>query len=311
MPLIRLNNLRVVEAGYDYPQGLVELNFYKSIPLVYCSELRCVALDAVNKSQIVVITECFFVSSTICRTKLKTFEQLLREFWLPLCLAGLWTLYSNTNEQTHSLEQIIKDFGSSFFLISWIGGQILRVKKQIKVDASFDNMVTSFQRVIAKLDDVESTINDVTLGGDNFPIVELFKVKGPEKGGRLYITNTGTLPIYDISGFYVDSSNPINDPEEVNRFRLVTLPKGGIHEIRRGLRMDELNGVKILVTFSTRNNHYDQVLMMKYSDNTWYSAIETVLLPYNDIVFTSIDDGYPIDTELEHIKWSAIKNMKD
>ena len=64
-----------------------------------------------------------------------TVTQLLREFWLPLVLGAGWTFYdAYANPEHRTAARIIPIFSASFFLLSWLSGQVVRVRRQARVE---------------------------------------------------------------------------------------------------------------------------------------------------------------------------------
>jgi hypothetical protein len=68
---------------------------------------------------------------------MKVLIQLLKEFWLPLILGLLWTIYNiaDTPIAEWSAKNFLNIFGPTFFFMSWLVAQWYRVRKQQKVEA--------------------------------------------------------------------------------------------------------------------------------------------------------------------------------
>jgi len=78
--------------------------------------------------------------------------QALREFWLPLIIALVWTAYRFSRSD---LASVITNFSASFFLASWITGHFARIMRQQRQDdtakKSFDNVGRQFNALNEKL----------------------------------------------------------------------------------------------------------------------------------------------------------------
>ena len=67
---------------------------------------------------------------------MKVIAQLLKEFWLPLILGVVWTLFNVLDKPPNSwsVKDTLNIFGPTFFFMSWPIAQWYRVKKQQKVE---------------------------------------------------------------------------------------------------------------------------------------------------------------------------------
>jgi hypothetical protein len=75
---------------------------------------------------------------------MKILLQLLREFWLPLLLGIVWTIYNFVDRPLAqwTAREAINVFGPTFFFLSWLLAQWYRVKKQQRVEDG----ITEIQR---------------------------------------------------------------------------------------------------------------------------------------------------------------------
>lgn len=99
---------------------------------------------------------------------MKTFNQIIKEFWLPLIIALLWTLYNlNLKNESWSIAKAINVFGPTFFLVSWCCGQYFRIRKQKKVEYELDEVQNKLDKFFKQLETkTENIINNLT-GGDS------------------------------------------------------------------------------------------------------------------------------------------------
>lgn len=97
----------------------------------------------------------------------KTMLQLVREFWIPFLVSVAWTTFAVWGPDV-TVQNIISNFGSSFFLASWLTGQIFRVRKQAGVEASFGSVEKRLNHLIADLEaKTQNMISHIT-GGDSY-----------------------------------------------------------------------------------------------------------------------------------------------
>ncbi|AHL36908.1 hypothetical protein CD58_18240 [Pseudomonas brassicacearum] len=96
-----------------------------------------------------------------------TVQQLVKEFRIPLVVATAWTTYAVWGPEV-SFKSIISTFGTSFFLASWMTGQIFRVRKQAGVEKSFGSVEQRLNHLVNELESkTENMISHIT-GGDSY-----------------------------------------------------------------------------------------------------------------------------------------------
>ncbi|AMT90122.1 hypothetical protein AYO71_22180 [Pseudomonas koreensis] len=97
----------------------------------------------------------------------KTVLQLVREFWIPFIISVAWTTYAVWGPDV-TVKNIISNFGSSFFLASWLTGQIFRIRKQAGVEASFGSVEQRLNHLVGELETkTQNMISHIT-GGDSY-----------------------------------------------------------------------------------------------------------------------------------------------
>jgi len=97
----------------------------------------------------------------------KTMLQLVREFWIPFLVSVAWTTYSVWGPEV-TVKNIISNFGSSFFLASWLTGQIFRVRKQAGVEASFGSVEQRLNHLVGELEAKTQSMISYITGGDSY-----------------------------------------------------------------------------------------------------------------------------------------------
>lgn len=97
----------------------------------------------------------------------KTGKQLLREFWTPGLIAGGWTVYVGWGGNI-TVQSVLAAFGPSFFLASWLTGQVFRVRKQAGVESSLQTLEGRITELLDKLEaKTQELLNHMT-GGESY-----------------------------------------------------------------------------------------------------------------------------------------------
>lgn len=89
-------------------------------------------------------------------------KQLIREFWIPLLGAIIWTIvnYFNSSNDNKNLTDLVNIAMPSFFFASWMTGQYFRVKKQNHVATTLTKIE---DRVGSVLEDISQQSADMKL----------------------------------------------------------------------------------------------------------------------------------------------------
>jgi hypothetical protein len=97
----------------------------------------------------------------------RTAGQLLKEFWIPGLIAISWTVYVAWSGPV-TVQTVLAAFGPSFFLASWLTGQVFRVRKQAGVESSLQALEGRITGLVDKLEvKTQELVNHMT-GGDSF-----------------------------------------------------------------------------------------------------------------------------------------------
>lgn len=94
---------------------------------------------------------------------MKILQQLIKEFWIPLTAAVIWTIINalKKHEKPLGWTDYINITMPTFFFISWMTGQFFRVKKQESVSSSLNQIETR----------VESVLSDISKQAHNMKII--------------------------------------------------------------------------------------------------------------------------------------------
>lgn len=97
----------------------------------------------------------------------RTIQQLLREFWLPLLVAMAWTIYAVWGKPL-DLKTIVSVLGPAFFLASWMTGHFFRVRKQENVQTGLTSLEGRLEGLVGQLESQAKEITQFTTGGDSY-----------------------------------------------------------------------------------------------------------------------------------------------
>lgn len=234
---------------------------------------------------------------------MKIFKQIIKEFWIPLFLSIIWVIYNiywNNSNETWNVQKTVNVFGPTFFLLSWLLGQFFRVKKQTKVEDSFEVIELRFKELLNKIEvRTEEMVNHIS-GGNSFPYLQIAMIDNLSNQGCLMIIHNGEYPLYDISARVVD----LQKFEQIkDNFSLSTLeytdtnlnigniiPSHATMLQNWKLESDPIQSYNIF--FTARNGSFTQLLRFKKINGLWLSAIK-VTNKDNVILYERIDDNYP------------------
>jgi hypothetical protein len=67
-------------------------------------------------------------------------KQVFREFWFPFVIALYWAFYRVPLSQSDFIAAFVAQLATSFILVSWGIGQLVRISRQHKVEDSFQGL---------------------------------------------------------------------------------------------------------------------------------------------------------------------------
>ena len=93
---------------------------------------------------------------------MKIIKQLFKEFWLPLLIAILWTVwnYIISSSEKRTFTDVVNIAMPTFFFVSWLTGQYFRVSKQEHVSSTLLKIEIRVKNV---LDDISKQASDMKL----------------------------------------------------------------------------------------------------------------------------------------------------
>ena len=237
---------------------------------------------------------------------MKTIKQLLKEFWLPLTAAIIWTFvnFKNKNHDSWTLVSMINVFGPSFFLASWLTAQYFRVTRQAKVEDNLEIIEKRANEIFDNLETRTGLIFSQMTGGDSFCYVNVAESYTGVK--NLVVNHQGNYPLYDLTIRVVDldrfdehSGNPEYSHTYEQVFSIgILLPKQFNSLGNVSLSAQE-ESKRFNIFFSARNGMFHELLRYKKINNEWAAAIK---VDREKTLLEAVADNYPKSTTGE-VDW--------
>jgi hypothetical protein len=235
-------------------------------------------------------------------TFLRTFGQLLKEFWIPLLFALLWTIVSAGGVSAvfaNGGVNFLKTFAPAFFFCSWMSGQVFRVKKQLRVEDGIQNIekrLGSSIELLRLADDklnssikqitesARDTVASVSLGQSCCFAISPTEVDAEELG--FFITEIrqhGAGALLDVTAHFGDIQLafelPANNRSEEQQKEVVAFYKigdlrvGEMYRLKRWVRFGERQTRRIEFVFSTRIGFgFEQRIIYRPAGGRWVLA---------------------------------------
>ena len=205
---------------------------------------------------------------------MKTFRQVLKEFWIQVVISCVWALYNvqNLSSDKNLCLEFVKQFGVSFFLASWFLGQIIRIKKQHKIEGSFVSIELRLASLIKKLEVTTEEIINYLTGGDSYGVVDVLTILENGRDVHLfYFNNKGNYTLYDVNISY---SNPeqikmenrederatVEHLKHYTRINIGNIPSPGGNTFGNTFQINEGEKLKLNFHINARNGAFSQLL---------------------------------------------------
>lgn len=219
----------------------------------------------------------------------KVIVQFVKEYIIQVILALIWAYFSLKNKSgiESYLMSFITQFSGAFFLLSWIFGQFLRVKKQMSVSERLNKILVRLEYIANSIQTETEKLSNYLSGGDSFLTFGIQSSDLDDTKLLLTAKLNGEFPMYDISiqifeTYRKESVHDIeNSIKQHQHFKLdsfsdkVLKSIGWINKPRNGE-----NGVFMISVFA-RNRRYPQISFVKkgndgrfYSKNTTYKDFQ-------------------------------------
>ncbi|MEI1280632.1 hypothetical protein V6Z05_20040 [Leptospira venezuelensis] len=237
---------------------------------------------------------------------MKIIKQLFREFTFPLILSLFWAFYNVSGaapNQSWTLKAFINMFAPAFFLISWMTGQIFRIKKQVGVESSFEVVQSKLTTLANNIEQKSNEMIDHISGGKSFPMIQIGSINNLSNMGILTVIHNGKHPLYDVHVRIVDLQKFETIKDNLNLANMgypdTNIPLGNMiptHASMVGawnIEHDPEQAYNIFMT--ARNGSFTQMLRLKKIEGKWVSATR-VKNSDNEILYERIDADYPLES---------------
>lgn len=237
---------------------------------------------------------------------MKLLKQIVKEFWLPLVLSILWVIYNiygGNNEGQWSIQRVVNLFGTTFFLLSWLTGQYHRIKKQTKVEDSFDAIETRFKELLGQLESKTNEMIGHISGGNSFPWLQIGQINHSSDTGVLVVIHEGEHPLYDVNAQIVDlvkfEQIKQNLSLENRNFADTDIYVGNMIPLHarmlRQWKIESCPEQSYNIFFTARNGSFTQLLRLKKINGTWISA--TIVKKNDEVLHEEVHENFPRDLD--------------
>jgi len=238
----------------------------------------------------------------------KVFIQVIKEFWIQFVISIFWGLFRIewTFSQQDSIINFIGNFGAAFFLTSWFLGQILRIKKQQKIESHFEVLTTHLQNLIIDLKTTSKNIIDNVTGGESFLYMVIGSISKDNEFGQITFIHQGENPVYDVSVEYLDLNVPKGPNGDFvrNRLSIGTQPPKTASS-GPTIKLDKSKGMSFSVFFTTRSGLVNQGINMKFENERWHQACQ--VSNFDKVLMVKIPDDFPENDDKQIKMWKKTK----
>ena len=195
---------------------------------------------------------------------MRTFRQVVKEFWVQTLISILWGLYklNSASATDDKFSLFITNFSACLFLLSWMFGQIIRVRKQYKIEDEFGHVKEELNKLLDKIEKQTKDLIGFSTGGDSIAYF-LPTVPWQTLTVRLDLLNISEYPVFDFNGEWIDLDEPGLDFENGKFWTRNRFSAGYIYPNRMAeglLTFDMTNKDLLRINFfcSTRNRGTNQ-----------------------------------------------------
>jgi hypothetical protein len=226
----------------------------------------------------------------------RTGKQLLKEFWVPGLIAGGWTTYVGWGGNI-TVESVLAAFGPSFFLASWLTGQVFRVRKQAGVESSLQALEGRIIELVDKLEEETQELLNHMTGGDSYCYMSVMS-----NNNGWAVIHEGEHHLQNLSARICDIDVPFDLPNWMDvansNVDIGTLFKG----MANRCLLPPLTGQhrRFNIFYTASNGAFTQELRLKQvAPDEWIAATRV----YRDsdgplvILFERIDPDFPLDAD--------------
>ena len=219
-----------------------------------------------------------------------TITQVLKEFWFPFVLALAWMIYS-LQTGPMSIQRAVTVFGTAFFLISWMTGQVVRVQRQEGVRSGLSAVERRLEASAHRLNEVADQLTKTITGGDSFCSYS------PDfrPGGMWTLHNGGKFPLYDVSARVCDLDKfDVSNPFAADQFVQIGEMPPEMASMVPALQFGSDSQKNANIFFSARNGAFAQMIKARHIDGRWCVASMVFRSGSGKPpIYSDVDDGYP------------------
>jgi hypothetical protein len=205
-----------------------------------------------------------------------TFVRIVREFWLPFLLAISWTIYSGyVTPDKRNLSHMMPVFAGAFFLLSWMTGQVVRVKRQVHVEGKLGDVIERLNELVGLLEGATNRLISTSTGGNSFAYLALSEIGTDIKviretfttTFRSFVLHVGDYPLYNVSVRIYK----IGEQKSEASYQLGDL-EIGICNLLNEIRLENVNYGDFNIFFTARNGIWTQLLRLRLVKGEWKHA---------------------------------------
>jgi len=217
------------------------------------------------------------------------------QFFLSIAYAVyvVWTSRDNAASSFSVFIKFISAFGPIFFLLSWARGQIVRIRKQQKLEDEFQVVKKELGNLLSSITEETRVLIGHSTGGESegYFIPTIFQPLMVQFG----FINSSEFPVFDVHAEWIDLDEPNIDPRSGKLWTRHQLAIGTIHPNKVAMGIFAIDTshrdlVRISMFIQTRNSGGQQLFRIAKVNGTLQIAIRTMLKNRNE---TQIPDGFP------------------
>ncbi|MDF3821730.1 hypothetical protein P3G55_17630 [Leptospira sp. 96542] len=214
---------------------------------------------------------------------MKVLNQFIKEFGIQFILSISYSLYMQElpkNCDYASLKQffdkILPFFGASFFFLSWLSGQVVRIRKTLKTEEKLTDIESLITKTVdASVTRIETLIDFVT-GKDSYCYIDIV-ASLPYNGGQVipFLLHSGSNPVYNIN---IELEDKIDKKFKKKIYEEIN--KGDVLQINDFITSEHSESKPIRWHFyiNSRNGKFREEIWVDFMDNHWKKRIFLYLM---------------------------------
>jgi hypothetical protein len=227
----------------------------------------------------------------------RTGKQLFKEFWIPGLIAGSWTTYVSWGGNI-TVQTVLAAFGPSFFLASWLTGQVFRVRKQAGVESSLQMLEGRVTGLVDKLEGATRELVNHMTGGDSYCYMRVMA-----DSGSWMVFHNGEHHLQNLSARICDLDSPIDGPNWMQiantNVSIGTLFKGMCSQCLIQPVTGQHRRFNIFYTASN-GTFYQELRLKRVGPNMWAHATRVTRQSDDQqaaMLFELIDPDFPLEAD--------------